>query len=88
MSSESVCHFARSWVDVGSFHTRLFFYDLCSVSPEYFGLTLAYGIRHVIRKYGPRAELLTSALLKIQIFWNVPNGPHFFDVSTHPVNYP
>jgi hypothetical protein len=23
MSSESVCHVARSWVDVGSFHTRL-----------------------------------------------------------------
>jgi hypothetical protein len=24
MSSESVCQVARSWVDVGSFHTRLF----------------------------------------------------------------
>jgi len=24
MSSESVCQIARSWVDVGSFHTRLF----------------------------------------------------------------
>jgi hypothetical protein len=24
MSSESVCHVARSWVDVGSFRTRLF----------------------------------------------------------------
>jgi hypothetical protein len=24
MSSESVCHVARSWVDVGSFHTRLY----------------------------------------------------------------
>jgi hypothetical protein len=24
MSSESVCQFARSWVDVGGFHTRLF----------------------------------------------------------------
>jgi hypothetical protein len=23
MSSESVCQVARSWVDVGSFHTRL-----------------------------------------------------------------
>jgi len=23
MSSESVCHVANSWVDVGSFHTRL-----------------------------------------------------------------
>jgi hypothetical protein len=24
MSSESLCQVARSWVDVGSFHTRLF----------------------------------------------------------------
>jgi hypothetical protein len=24
MSSKSVCQAARSWVDVGSFHTRLF----------------------------------------------------------------
>jgi hypothetical protein len=24
MSNESVCQVARSWVDVGSFHTRLF----------------------------------------------------------------
>jgi hypothetical protein len=24
MSSESVCQVARSWVEVGSFHTRLF----------------------------------------------------------------
>ena len=24
MSSESVCRVARSWVEVGSFHTRLF----------------------------------------------------------------
>jgi hypothetical protein len=24
MSSKSVCHVARSWVDVGSFHTRFF----------------------------------------------------------------
>jgi hypothetical protein len=24
MSSESVCHVARSWVDMGSFHARLF----------------------------------------------------------------
>jgi hypothetical protein len=24
MSSESVCQVARSWVDVGSFHMRLF----------------------------------------------------------------
>jgi hypothetical protein len=24
MSSESVCQVARSWVDMGSFHTRLF----------------------------------------------------------------
>jgi hypothetical protein len=24
MSSESVCQVARSWVDVGSFHARLF----------------------------------------------------------------
>jgi hypothetical protein len=24
MSGESVCHVARSWVDVGSFHARLF----------------------------------------------------------------
>jgi hypothetical protein len=26
MSSESVCQVARSWVDVGSFHTRLFIF--------------------------------------------------------------
>jgi hypothetical protein len=34
MYSESVCHVARSWVDVGSFHTRLFgvvYFDITSV---------------------------------------------------------
>jgi hypothetical protein len=34
MSSESVCQFARSWVDVGSFNTRLFgvvFFAIASV---------------------------------------------------------
>jgi hypothetical protein len=34
MSSESVCLVARSWVDVGSFHTRLFgavYFDIASV---------------------------------------------------------
>jgi hypothetical protein len=42
MSSESVCQAARSWVDVGSFHTRLVagFMKFYSVSPEYFGYTL------------------------------------------------
>jgi hypothetical protein len=28
MSTESVCHVARCWVDVGSFHTRLFLFSL------------------------------------------------------------
>jgi hypothetical protein len=43
MSSESVCKVARSWVDVENFHTRLFiiFMIFYSVSPEYFGYTLA-----------------------------------------------
>jgi hypothetical protein len=42
MSSESVCQVARSWVDVGSFHTRFGreVYEFYSVSPEYFGYTL------------------------------------------------
>jgi hypothetical protein len=34
MSSESVCQVARSWVDVGSFHTRIFgvlYYAVASV---------------------------------------------------------
>jgi hypothetical protein len=34
MSSESVCQVARSWVDVGSFHTRLFgivYFSIASV---------------------------------------------------------
>jgi hypothetical protein len=33
MSSESVCQVARSWVDVGSFHTRLFIiFMICTAS--------------------------------------------------------
>jgi hypothetical protein len=37
--SKSVCHVARSWMDVGSFHTFSGeVYDFCSVSPEYFEL--------------------------------------------------
>jgi hypothetical protein len=44
MSSESVCQIARSWVDVGSFHTRLFgvvYFAIVSVrefldTPSYF----------------------------------------------------
>jgi hypothetical protein len=35
MSSESAYQVANSWVDVGSFLTRL----VVSVSPEYFGLS-------------------------------------------------
>jgi hypothetical protein len=44
MSSESVCQVARSWVDVGSFHTRLVvrFVIFYSVSPEYHGYTLVH----------------------------------------------
>jgi hypothetical protein len=40
--SESVCQVSRNWVDVGSFHKRLFFIFMIfySVSPEYFGYTL------------------------------------------------
>jgi hypothetical protein len=39
MPSESVCQVERSWVDVGSFHTRFSgeVYELHSVGPEYFG---------------------------------------------------
>jgi hypothetical protein len=33
MSSESVCHVARSWVGVGSFHKRLFIiFMICTAS--------------------------------------------------------
>jgi hypothetical protein len=35
MSSESVCQVARSWVDVGSFRTRLF-------GVVYFGIALIW----------------------------------------------
>jgi hypothetical protein len=51
MVSESVCRVARSWVDVGSFHTRLVvkFYDIHSVSLEYFGYTLVMFRRSVRR---------------------------------------
>jgi hypothetical protein len=34
MSTESMCKVARNWVDVGSFHTRLFgvvYFDIASV---------------------------------------------------------
>jgi hypothetical protein len=51
MSGESVCHVARSWVEVGGFHTRLCgeAYGFYSVSPEYFGFTLVLPVsRHVI----------------------------------------
>jgi hypothetical protein len=42
MSSESVCQVARSWVDVGSFYTRLVmrYMKFYSARPEYFGYTL------------------------------------------------
>jgi hypothetical protein len=47
MSSESVCQVARSWVEVGSFQTRLvvkfIIYDFMifySVSLEYYGYTV------------------------------------------------
>jgi hypothetical protein len=42
MSSEPACQVARSWMDVGSFHKRLFWvvYVTCGVSPEYSGYTL------------------------------------------------
>jgi hypothetical protein len=33
MSSESVCQVARSWVDVGSFHTRLVVRFMIFVAP-------------------------------------------------------
>jgi hypothetical protein len=43
MSSESVCQVARSWVNVGSFHTRLVVrYDFHSVIPQHFGYTLVH----------------------------------------------
>jgi hypothetical protein len=32
MSSESVCQLARSWVDVGSFHTRLLMFMIFTAS--------------------------------------------------------
>jgi hypothetical protein len=46
MPTESVCHVARSWVDVGSFQLRLFgavYFDIASVrefldTPLYVGL--------------------------------------------------
>jgi hypothetical protein len=52
MSSESVCHVTRSWVDLGSFHTRLlvWFMIFYSVSPEYFGLISVYVILFHIHK--------------------------------------
>jgi hypothetical protein len=49
MSSETVCHVARSWVDVSSF-SRTFsgeVYDFYSVSPEYFVHTFVLG--HTLR---------------------------------------
>jgi hypothetical protein len=48
MSSDSVCQVALSWVDVGSFHTRLFgvVYVTCGVSPEYFAYTHVYSLGH------------------------------------------
>jgi hypothetical protein len=33
MFSESVCQVARSWVDVGSFHTRLFIVFMICTAP-------------------------------------------------------
>jgi hypothetical protein len=33
MSSESVCHVARSWVDVGNFNTRLFIIFVIRTAP-------------------------------------------------------
>jgi hypothetical protein len=47
MSSESVCQVARSWVDVGSFHTRLVvrFMNFYGVSPEYFGYSHVLGYK-------------------------------------------
>jgi hypothetical protein len=44
MSSESVCQVARSWVEVVSFHTRLFgvvYFAIASVR-EFFGYTLIW----------------------------------------------
>jgi hypothetical protein len=42
MSNESVCQVSRSWLEVGSFHTRFVvrFMIFYSVSPEYLGYTL------------------------------------------------
>jgi hypothetical protein len=42
MYSESVCQVARSWVEVGSFHTRGEVYDFYSISLEYFGYILVF----------------------------------------------
>jgi len=38
MSSDSVCQVARSWVDVGSFHTRLFGVVYVTLGDFYDGL--------------------------------------------------
>jgi hypothetical protein len=58
MSSESVCQVARSWVDVGSFHTRLFgvvYSAIASVrefldTPSYIGVDL---LLHPYLRSGP-----------------------------------
>jgi hypothetical protein len=50
MSSKTVCQVARSWVDVGSFHT-LFLMDRvfrCRLSPGISGYTLVLKIRFKI----------------------------------------
>jgi hypothetical protein len=54
MSSESVCQVARSWVDVGSFHKRLFgvvYFAILSVrefldTPSYSQITYNYLINY------------------------------------------
>jgi hypothetical protein len=73
MSSESVCQVARSWVDVGSFHSRFSgeVYGFDSVSPEYFGYILIYHFQRFWRSFKESWKALSGKAVELSEGLNV-----------------
>jgi hypothetical protein len=66
MSSESVSQVTRSWVDVGSFHMRFFFLELCTLPVAIFTMDQRKKQRVCIKVFTNLGKSATETITMIQ----------------------